>query len=310
MNNTIECKLCGKNFKNNRAIAQHISQHHKISSEDYYLQNICRENQFCKICGNKKKFRNMNVGYLTYCSYLCSYKDNKSFTNRIRPKQSKETIQKRINKTNQKLKEEKRKNTMIKKYGVENPTQLENIKKIISKKLKGRKNPRSSEHQQKIIDSKRRNGTIKHSQKTKELMTRLINDRYQSDDPPVTLNNYKSKKYKTGYVNDIFYRSSYERIFLEYCFKKKIKVSSAESKDFRVPYLWKGKRKWYYPDFYLEEYDAIIEIKPNCFLRDDKTLEKLSSGLTHHNNFYIIDEEYLENIDRFFGELKNEYIYG
>jgi len=106
----------------------------------------------------------------------------------------------------------------------------------------------------------------------------------------------------------MYYRSSYELRFMEYCFANKIDYQSAENKEFRLEYIVEGKRHWYYPDFYLEKYDCVIEIKPESLLTNDTVLNKISTGMQNYR-FFVITEEELENLDDFFEELEDEYFY-
>lgn len=63
---------------------------------------------------------------------------------------------------------------MIKRYGVDNPSKLETFKSLHSVTYKGRKFPRDDIWQQNIVDSKRKNGTLKHSRKTKEKLSSMF----------------------------------------------------------------------------------------------------------------------------------------
>jgi len=88
-------------------------------------------------------------------------------------------------------------------------------------------------------------------------------------------NNFKGKfvpknpsKYH-GNVNQIIYRSSWERLFMVYC-DKKPEILQWSSEEFKIPYVFEGKNRTYYPDFWVEFTDyngelqrKIIEIKPH-----------------------------------------------
>lgn len=107
----IECKLCGREFKNINGLAKHLSgSHAEISKEEYYQKFINEEHKTC-ICGNLKKFRDLGVGYLKHCSQECLKADpifrQKQSRLKTGLKQSKHTI-------------EKRQATLEAKYGVNN----------------------------------------------------------------------------------------------------------------------------------------------------------------------------------------------
>jgi hypothetical protein len=75
-------------------------------------------------------------------------------------------------------------------------------------------------------------------------------------------------KYK-GDPNKIFYRSSWERLFMVYC-DKSDNIISWSSEETKIPYIFEGKRRSYYPDFqiYMRNHEGVyqekmIEIKPH-----------------------------------------------
>ena len=216
--------------------------------------------------------------------------------------QSKETIENRINNTDQTKKEQTRQKTMTERYGslLYAPNPKERNEKI-SKSLSGK--PHSKNHHVKIIENKRKNNKLKHKNESKiKIKQKLLN--YYSDDSIdhcITLAKSEKKTKTTkgflcGYFNGIFFRSSYEKKFLEFCEKYKIKVESAENKNFRLRYLYEGKKHWYYPDFYLPDFDVVVEIKPLSLLDFDRNLEKINVGMLNYNFWLITEEELEENV--------------
>lgn len=194
----------------------------------------------------------------------------------------------------------KRKQTMLERYGVSNCASLPNH----GQKIKGiKRKARTPEHTQKIIESKRKNGTLNHSEKAKEKIRKSVAKVYASDNPPITISENNNINHEHGYIHGIYYRSSYEKRFIEYCLTNNIKIETAETKEFRVPYEYEGKRHFYYPDFYLPEYDMIVEIKPTMMLTNDIVQSKLIAMSTI-NNFSVVCEEELDNLDEYFRYLK------
>jgi hypothetical protein len=281
--------------------------HKNISKEEYYNRFIHIENSIC-VCGEKKKFRGFSEGYRKFCSVKCRSKNVPPTKYWQGKKQPDAIIQKRIKNTDQSEKEKTRKQTMLLQYGVDNPSKINTIKEKISKSNTGKKTPRKPNQQEKIIQSKAKNGTLKHAEETKRKISESVQKVYQSDDPPVTISENNHKNHKTGYFNGIFYRSSYELAFMTHCYKNGIEFISAENKDFRLKYIVNGKNHWYYPDFYLEKYDAVIEIKPNSMLTNEAVLNKINAGMQNYR-FFVITEEELASLDNFFEELENEYLY-
>lgn len=299
----IECKICNKIFKNLNSLGKHLyNSHSNITAEEYYVTHIGKVSNVC-ICGNRKKFRNLGEGYREYCSVKCRSNNTEPARYWAGKKQPEEMIKKRISNTDQALKESKKVENNLKKYGVSNVAQIPEVRNTLSLSGLGRKNPRKDGQQQKIIDAKIRNGTNKHTSESKEKIRNSLNKLYSSDNPPVTLSENNHKNHITGYFNGLFYRSSYELRFMKYCDKNNIDFISAENKTYRCPYEdVEGKRRWYYPDYYLPKYNIVIEIKPASMLTNENVQRKISAGKMHHN-LIVVDESVLENLDMLFEEL-------
>lgn len=304
----IKCQICNVNFNNKNGLAKHISNSHKETSKEEYYEKFISEIDSTCICGNKKKFRGIGEGYRQYCSVKCRSNNTKPAKYWEGKKQPKEMVEKRIKNTDQLKKEKSRKHSSLVKYGVDNPSKVKEIRDKISLSNTGKELPRKPGQQQKIINARKINGTLHHTEETKEKIRNSVMEVYQSDNPPITISENNHKNHKTGYFNGIFYRSSYELRFMEYCYKNNIKFVSAENKDFRLKYTMNEKNHWYYPDFYLEKYDVVIEIKPISMLTNEAVLNKINTGMQNYR-FFVITEEELANLDDFFMELENEHFY-
>jgi len=93
--------------------------------------------------------------------------------------------------------------------------------------------------------------------------------------------------YNHGYINGIFYQSSWELAYLTWCFDKGIEVKRYEG---HFEYInSKGEIRKYYPDFYLPKYDLIVEIKGP----QDKEWKNKKKGLPKETRLKVID---LKNI--------------
>ena len=102
-----------------------------------------------------------------------------------------------------------------------------------------------------------------------------------------------SKRYKKSIYKGFHMDSSWELIFAQYLDKNNIKWVK-NSKGFS--YIWEGKERTYYPDFYLEDYNLYIEIKGHETERDKVkylvvnnliTLYGDTIDLINKNNFNI-----------------------
>lgn len=295
-----QCKICKKDFKSTHSFSGHL-KHHNLTKKEYYDLHKQPEEGKCKVCKKETTFRGTH--YLKYCSRecvdLCPEIRLDRSERRKDKKQNPEVIEQRIKNTDQTKKEAKRQQTLIERYG--DPKLPFRVKRKPTTKPS---KPRTPEWSRKIIESKRRNGTLKHKESTKLKIKKYLEDLHESDDAPLYVSSKpNSKKYIQGYINNIFYRSSYEKFFIEYCVKNNISIETAETKEFRVRYFDEtGKMRWYYPDFYLEDYDMIVEIKPLTMIGVLNNIEKMDSAAKKHS-FAIITEEELENLDEFFSYL-------
>ncbi len=217
-------------------------------------------------------------------------------------KQTSETIAKRIASTNQIDKESKRRSTCLLKHGVSNAASLPEVAERISCANSGKSRPRSEEHQAKIVESRRKNNALRQSAETKRKIRLGLIKHYASADPCVSIPARGRSKNVSGEFNGIWFRSSYEERFLRWCLSKSVKVVSASNKEFRVRYNFLGRDHFYYPDFYLPEYNIVIEVKSSWQLSDDQTIAKLDAACFEHENFTIVDEEVLSD-DRLLEEI-------
>ena len=89
----------------------------------------------------------------------------------------------------------------------------------------------------------------------------------------------------------LYYRGTYEKHFLDFCLENNIPVTKGKT----IKYLFEGKIKTYFSDFYLEEKNLIIEIKSDyTYKKDlDKNLAKEKSCIEQEYNFlFIINKKY------------------
>ena len=259
---------------------------------DYYIANHPERIQKCSICSSIVRKLTFSGGSET-CGDACSKEARKRVN--LGRKQTQETIKTRIENTDQTKKEQKRQQSLMSKYGTNfycsNPK--ERAKKI-SESLSGKQH--TKEHHANITQSKRKNGTLKHTKETKLKISKTLKEYWENDtlDHCVVMPKRGSGGgHKHGFYNGIYYRSSYELKFLEMCEKYNVQVESASTKEFRIRYFYDNKKRYYYPDFYLPEYDVVVEIKPMSMLDCDGNWEKITSGSRKYN-FWLVTEEELE----------------
>lgn len=315
-NETFNCPICNKETKRFLGVVQHMIRTHGISIDDagellMYIHPYLYKN--CSYCGklfNSPKSRGGKLCCSEECSSLAKERLRQS---KIGKKQSEEQIRKRIENTDQSKKTEKRRITMLDRYGSMFFCKDEEDRNLkISNSHKGKKH--SKEHHEKVIDSKRRNGKLNHSEDTKKRISETLLKYNQDGDSQavfISRNPNNGRGHTSGFIDDILFRSSYEELFILFCKKHKIQIVSAEGKDYRVRYITKstGKKHWYYPDFYLPEYNIIVEVKPKSMIKFN--LDKFEAAMLQFEHFVVIDEDDLVDLSVFLeylGELKNEHL--
>lgn len=294
------CQICGFIAKNANSLGKHIHHTHKDYTKKIYYDKFVRVAPSTCVCGKEKNFRGLGEGYRQFCSVSCRSLDlgirNKISARQTGKKQSNETVQKRLQNTDQKNKESARKKTMLEKYGVDNPILVPEF--LEKAKVKNKKSPkRKIEHSKKIIESKRKNGTLNHSDSTRSKITNRLNEYYQNgDDQSVTATSLPSngRGHKTGYHNGILYRSSYELLFIIFCERNGIEIESCENKERRVRYVYEGKKRWYYPDFYLTNHDICVEIKPTSMMNDLFLIKKQFAEKVYSNYKVVTENELVD----------------
>lgn len=280
------CQGCGGDLpkKNKKFCSKECCN--KAPRKKTAKRSVCR-NPYCVVVVKKS--------HLKYCSIGCCRDDPFLYRKSTKgTKQSQETIAKRIANTDQSKKEAKRKETMLGKYGVENCSQLLEVKEKTSLRMKGKEIPRTEEHQKKIIESKIRSGKVKHTENTKKKISVALRKFHDNPDTDksIFLSRPKGKSnYKTGYLHGLYYRSSYEKMFIAFCHHYDIKISSAESKEHSVNYVDReGGTRTYFPDFYLEDSGTVVEIKPRSMLDYRENPTKIEQGLKEIDNYLLLTE--------------------
>lgn len=295
----MNCTRCNFYAKSTGSFSKHMGMKHKLTKDEVIDELFeIKPDLFMTCLHCKKKFKKLikKAGRRT-CSDKCM-NDYKPIGNKGR-KQSKETIRKRILATDQNEKERKRQKTLMERYGKNyhyNDPKLRS--KRISESHKGKKH--SKEHHVKVIETKRKNGTLNHTENTRRLLSeKLLKYNQTGDDQSIHLNKntstYNGKGYKVGTFEGMSYRSSYELLFLQFCSKNNIVVRSAENKEFRVRYIVDGKKRWYYPDFFLEKTNTVVEIKPSKLLKHGNNPAKFEAAKKRYDRFVIITEMELIN---------------
>lgn len=196
---------------------------------------------------------------------------------------------------------EKTKHTLLERYGDENYNNRDKAEKTNMKRY-GVKH--SSQHctvknKQKTTNIKKygfscalQNEIVKNKTLETNVKKYGINHPMQNQDvfQKQQKSSYGIKKHpETG----LYYRGTYEKDFLDLCFNKNIPIRQGKT----IKYLFDGKLRTYFSDFYLEYKKLIVEIKSTYTYKKDleKNLAKQKACLEQGFNFiFIINKDYVE----------------
>lgn len=94
---------------------------------------------------------------------------------------------------------------------------------------------------------------------------------------------YKAGRGICGKFGNIHFRSSLELLYLMYWKTSNVLVRPAETLEFRVTYLTEnGSTRTYSPDFYIEETNTLVEIKPENLHTNSVVVRKLEALKNAH----------------------------
>jgi hypothetical protein len=313
----VEIVLTGKLVKyyNNLGYIGKNQEKIKIKIEHLTMGSDCKVKVRCDVagCGEEKmlKYKSYNKSIKSDGYYACSQKcgmmkgrktrfekyGDEYYTNRKKGKQTsyekygdehytntEKTKQTCIEKyggqaMGSSVVREKITKTNIEKYGFENVFQNEKIKEKSKHTCLEKYGVENSSQIEEV--------------KEKRKITCLKNNGFEY--PTQNINIFKkhqSTAFRLKYYENLHYQASYELNFLE-IFYNKIKIENAKS----IRYQFNSKNKVYHPDFFLPEYNLIIEIKSNYTYRInlEVNLAKQKACLDQGYNFiFIIDKDYTE----------------
>ena len=89
------------------------------------------------------------------------------------------------------------------------------------------------------------------------------------------------------------YQGTYEKKFIDFCIKNNIFITKPKS----FKYEMDNKSKIYFPDFYYEKYNLIIEIKSTYYynlLKEKNEIKKKYVLNNGYNYILILDNNYNE----------------
>jgi hypothetical protein len=107
-------------------------------------------------------------------------------------------------------------------------------------------------------------------------------------------NQQKSAK-RISYYNDVlYYQGSYERHFLDYMSEKKL--IGIIQRGFPISYSFEGVDRMHYPDFYIDDYNLIVEIKSDYYYNKylNKNISRMNKCVEMgYNYIFVINKNYI-----------------
>ncbi len=189
------------------------------------------------------------------------------------------------------------KDTMINRYGVEFNTQnadiMEKIKKTCLIKYGVEHYTQTEEHKERVKKTKlEKYGNENYNNPEKNKDTCIL--KYGVENPTQNINVFNKNQLSALRIKnfkDLYYQGSYELDFLEKYYHIGIKKPKT------IKYEFKNENHYYFPDFYYEPLNLIIEIKSSYTYNKyiERNIEKEKSCLEKGYNYIkIIDKDYTE----------------
>ena len=259
-------------------------EHISISEGIYRIYHKLNSAPLCKVCNiNKVTYKNLNVGYFENCSATCAQTSSKTQDARkisslikygvdhhTKRNEYKEYVSERCNRGEFGFLSTQYKNYLV----LNNVSNVSQIPKVNNKIRQTIQNRTADENL--IIKNKQKNTLLTKYGVTNgyELARKFIYHEYTLPSGKlIKLQGYEpfaiSKLLETYDENDIIYD------------RKLVPV---------IKYLYEGKEKTYYPDFFIPKDNLIIEVKSTWTynIKKDQNLIKLKAAQCNHNAFIWI----------------------
>ena len=142
-----------------------------------------------------------------------------------------------------------------------------------------------------------------HDQKS-EQMKELSNKNWSNDEWKENhlkkMYDGNKKEYTDVFGNKVFFRSEWELKLHEYLISNEINY---EYESLEIKYVYSGKEHKYFPDFYIESLNLVLEVKPQMFLNNNVNQIKRQATMLAGFNFKFVTEKELKDLNSFFHNL-------
>lgn len=279
LSNTINIKVNGKMVKKYKEMGYDVKQNDTIQlpiellTKDSHQYVLCA----CDICGDEKEIK-----YQNYNKYLSTDPDGKY--------------------TCKKCNLEKRKKTCLDKYGVDFISKLEDSK--IKAEQTMNKNGTNyyfctEEYKKKMIEKYGvENPSYSEELKKKKEATCFKNFGVKNPSQSPLIHMKQHRGYILKHYNNLYYRGTYEKDFIDTCEKYEIKIENFSK---QIKYFFNGRNRKYFPDFYYQNLNLIIEIKSTYTYEIEKEQNEAKKKAAIDNGFnfiFVIDKKYDDFLNR------------
>lgn len=274
---TIKVMYSGKNIpilKSKGYVSFKQGEFVEINIFDLSLKSSIKITAVCEICGshNKISYSKYNSNFSRHGYYGC-----------------------------RKCSQMKLEKTSLDKYGTRRPSQSDEVK-ICQEKTNIERYGTISALQNELVKEKSiakniANLGCKYALSNKEVYekrTKTMIERYgceYSAQNPILHKKINKVKRRFHKKSGLYYESSFELHFIEYCMSKNIRISRGPT----IKYFFEGKKRTYFSDFYLEDKNLIIEIKSKYIYEKylEKNIYKMEACKKLGYDFlYLIDKNY------------------
>ena len=170
------------------------------------------------------------------------------------------------------------KENCLERYGVSNLFQLDFIKEKTKK----------TNLEKYGVDDSRKSSYVNNKRKKTNYDKYGVSNHMQTEE---FFNKQQISGFKRRTYNDISYQGSYELDFVKFC----ISNNKILSKPIKIKYILNENTHYYFPDFFIEEYNLICEIKSSYYYKLDIEKNILKEKYTKelgYNFLFIIDKNY------------------
>lgn len=286
----VKCDICN---------SSNIVQYRQLKGKEDYLCNSCAAKNKKSISHTDEKKKSMvqkmlrtrELRKMENPNYgKCKIKKEKVIKDKIKKEKIKKTPEEIL------LIMEKRSKTKFEKYGDPNFNNQEKKKNTLKERY-GDENYNNSNARKNTLKEKYGDENFNNQQKKEETCLNKYGVRHTNQNLEIMNKIQKSGFNLKFHENmDLYYRGSYEKDFLDFCFSNNILVS--DFKD-HLYYSHNNKKHRYYPDFYHEKTNTIIEIKSEYTFESDYDINILKQKCSIENKYnflFIIDKDYSEFI--------------